>query len=552
MRLLLVVASVWLVAAVGQAGSKPPNIVFIVADDMGWNDVSFHGSDQVPTPNIDALAYHGVILNGHYVQPVCTPSRSAIMTGKYPVRLGMQGHVILGDEVHALPEGKILPQYLKDLGYVTRAIGKWHLGHYSKVYTPTYRGFDSHLGYWNAGVGYYDYIFADQGAHGYDLRENLTTAWQYNGKYATDVFTEEAERLIRDHDTERPLFLYLAHLACHPGDHSQLINAPQDLINSFSYISHPDRRILAAVMAKMDESVGRVVTALHERDMLNNSIIVFVADNGAGSDVNWGSNFPFRGIKNSLWEGAVHGVAAVWSPLLQNTSRVDHELMHISDWLPTLYAAAGGNASDLPDDLDGVNMWPRLVSGEPSQRTEILLNYDEVAENGAVRVGDWKLVKGVQNNDYYAGASGAEDPLFTPAYDPEVVLASPVGQALSSVVGASPEAENVLRLRAEATVSCPERPAHGLCNITSSSGWCVFNIRQDPCEAGDGAPADMPEGLVDTLLERLETLSQPLMPQPGANVTQTDLADPKRWNNTWVPWVDCIADNADPMCNVIT
>ncbi|XP_049794590.1 arylsulfatase B-like [Schistocerca nitens] len=498
----------------GAAGAKPPNIAFIVANDMGWNDVSFHGSGQVPTPNIDALAHHGVILNGHYVPPVCTPSRSAIMTGKYAVRLGMQGHVILGDEHHALPEGKNLPQYLKDLGYVNRAIGKWHLGHYSKVYTPTYRGFDSHLGYWNAGVGYYDCIFADRGANGYDLRENLTTAWQYNGKYATDVFTEEAERLIREHDTERPLFLYLAHLACHPGDHSQLINAPQDLINSFSYISHPDRRILAAVMAKMDESVERVVTALHEHDMLNNSIIVFVADNGAGSDVNWVSNFPFRGIKNSLWEG--------------------------------------GNASDLPDDLDGVNMWPRLVSGEPSQRTEILLNYDEVAENGAVRVGDWKLEKGVQNNDYYAGASGAEDPLFTPTYGPEEVLASPVGQALSSVVGASSEAEDVLRLRAEATVSYQERPAHGLCNITSSSGWCVFNIRQDPCEAGDGAPADMPEGLVDTLLERLETLSQPLMPQPGANVTQTDLADPKRWNNTWVPWVDCIADNADPMCNGVT
>ncbi|XP_046980565.1 arylsulfatase B-like [Schistocerca americana] len=531
-----------------KAGAKLPNIVFIVADDMGWNDVSFHGSDQVPTPNIDALAYHGVILNGHYVQPVCTPSRSAIMTGKYALHFGMQGHVILGDEVHALPEGKILPHYLKDLGYVTRAIGKWHLGHYSKVYTPTYCGFDSHLGYWNAGVGYYDYIFEDRVTipllssdrnklSGYDLRENLTTAWQCNGKYATDVFTEEAERLIRDHDTERPLFLYLAHLACHPGDHSQLINAPQDLINSFSYISHPDRRILAAVMAKMDESVGRVVAALHECDMLNNSIIVFVADNGVGSDVNWGSNFPFRGQLDST------------QLFCMCTLKLECRNIPLS---LTELPFPGGNASDLPDDLDGVNMWPRLVSGEPSQRTEILLNYDEVAENGAVRVGDWKLVKGVQNNDYYAGTSGAEDPLFTAAYGPEEVLASPVGQALSSVVGASPEAEDVLRLRAEVTVSCPQRPAHGLCNITSSSGWCIFNIRQDPCEAGDGAPADMPEGLLDTLLERLETLSQPLMPQPGANVTQTDLADPKRWNNTWVPWVDCIADNADPMCNVVT
>nr|CAD7402131.1 unnamed protein product [Timema cristinae] len=168
-----------------------PHIIFIVADDMGWNDISFHGSDQIPTPNIDALAFNGVILNSQYAQPVCTPSRAALMTGKYPIHTGetviplqrtvihgqkvqlllplcpplfkgMQGYPLLGAEPRGLPPGKLLPEYLRELGYTNRAIGKWHLGFYKRELTPTYRGFDSHLGYWTGFVSYYDYILQDK------------------------------------------------------------------------------------------------------------------------------------------------------------------------------------------------------------------------------------------------------------------------------------------------------------------------------------------------------------------------------------------------------
>ncbi|XP_046993799.1 arylsulfatase I-like [Schistocerca americana] len=557
MHTVLLLAFACLLATSSSADTKPPNIIFILADDMGWNDVSFHGSKQIPTPNIDALAYHGIILNNHYVQPICTPSRAAFMTGKYPIRTGEQGTPMDEHEGRGLPNGMLLPGYLKQLGYVTRAVGKWHLGFHEVELTPTYRGFDSFLGHWGGSIGYFDFIVQTtpdgKELNGYILWKNLTTAWEHAGRYSTDVYTEEAERLILEHDTERPLFLYLAHQACHSGDPAAPVTAPQDTINKFLYISDPNRRIYAGVVSKLDESVGRVVAALQSRGMLENSIIVFTPDNGApttGKTANWGSNYPFRGLKATLWEGGVRSPALVWSPLLQNTPRVSHQLMHVTDWLPTFYAAAGGNVSSLPEDLDGVNLWDALVTNAESPRTEVLLNIDEKVGNGAIRIGDWKLVKGVQNNAAgagYLGASGAENSRSTPAYGPQQVLASPAGQAVSSVLGGSTSPEDMLRLRAQATVSCPDRPQTPLCQLLNSSDVCVYNITQDPCEAGD---VEVPEEVLSMLLERLEEFWQQLTPQEESN-SHPDIADPARWNYTWVPWSTCNADSSHSFCNVV-
>ncbi|XP_049958269.1 arylsulfatase B-like [Schistocerca serialis cubense] len=552
-------AAVWLLiaAGVGHGQSTPPNIIFIIADDLGWNDLSFHGSDQIPTPNIDALAYNGIILNSHYVMPTCTPSRASLLTGKYPIRLGMQGAPLNPTIKGGLPEGKILPQYLKDLGYVTRAIGKWHLGFHKKELTPTYRGFDSHLGYWNGHVGYYDIILdygpdgLDIGA-GYDMHSNMTTAWEFAGRYATDVFTEEAERLIQQHDVQRPLFLYLAHQAVHAGDAAKWLDAPQHVINKFLYISDPNRRILAGVLWKLDESVGRVVAALEKRGMLENSIIVFVSDNGAPSDgmdqPNWSSNHPHRGLKGSLWEGGVRGAALVWSPLLQSAPRVSNQLMHISDWLPTLYTAAGGNLTDIPSDLDGMNTWDALVTASDWPRTEVLINRNDDDGTAAIRVGDWKLVKGPASSNGYYGASGAEDPRYTPQYDPQQVVNSLAGRAVASVLEATSTSEDMLRLRAEATVSCPNRPEEPACVPQTENGACVFNVVLDPCE---GATSDNSSDVLDTLLVRLEALSDPMLPVQE-NPVEPELVRPSRWNNTWVPWTDCIADPTYIACNVVT
>lgn len=232
------------------AASDKPNIVIIMADDLGWNDASFHGSSQIPTPNIDALAYNGVILNRFYTPPLCTPSRSSVMTGKWPTRLGMQHYVIPSDEPWALPKNeKLMPEYFKDAGYKTALVGKWHLGFYQKQFTPTLRGFDSHFGYLGPYIGYYDYslVMLDRNfSRGYDMRRNLSVAYDINPKpYVTDLFTDTAVDLINSHDTRKPLFLMLNHLAPHTGNEDNPMEAPEEEIEKFSHIEDIDRRKLA-------------------------------------------------------------------------------------------------------------------------------------------------------------------------------------------------------------------------------------------------------------------------------------------------------------------
>lgn len=277
------------------------------------------------------------------------------MTGKHPIHTGMQHTVLYAPEPRGLPlTERLLPEHLRRLGYATHCVGKWHLGHYRREYLPEQRGFDSHLGYWTGHQDYFDHTAEERGMYGLDMRRGMEVAHDLTGHYTTDVLAAESVRLIEEHaaqtnGTGRPMFLYMAHAAVHSGNPYNPLPAPDATVAQLAgRIADVDRRRFAAMMVHLDRSVGAVVEALERTQMLANTIVVFSTDNGgaaAGFNINAASNWPLRGVKNTLWEGGVRGAAFVWSPRLvsSNGGRVAEQKMHIMDWLPTLYRAAGGN-----------------------------------------------------------------------------------------------------------------------------------------------------------------------------------------------------------------
>ncbi|XP_049517373.1 arylsulfatase I-like isoform X4 [Dermacentor silvarum] len=248
----LVVLLLWLTTRDGrmQASSRtrPPHIVFILADDLGWADLSYNGNPQIRTPNIDALAWNGVRLTRLYHQPLCTPSRTAIMTGRYPIHTGMQHFVIKMSEPRGLPLNlKLLPEWLNDLGYTSYMLGKWHLGFHKSAYTPTNRGFLSYVGSWGGSCEYTTHQRAPIGStdYGLDFRRNLTLAPEDSGRYYTELVTEEAISLIRNHPVDKPMFLYVAHLAPHYGTVRVPIEAPAEYLEGYDFVTEMNRTIYA-------------------------------------------------------------------------------------------------------------------------------------------------------------------------------------------------------------------------------------------------------------------------------------------------------------------
>lgn len=256
------------------AGGAPrPHILYIIADDLGSADVGFRGSD-IRTPNLDALAAGGARLGYFYTQPMCTPTRAALMTGRYPLRYGLQTAVIpSGADFGLATDEFLLPQALKEAGYRTALVGKWHLGHADQKYWPCQRGFDSFYG---PLVGEIDHFKHE--AHG-------VTDWYRDNEpvveegYDTDLLGAEAVRLIGGHDPKTPLFLYLAFTAPHTP-----YQAPQAYIDAYAGIADPQRRTYAAMITAMDEQIGKVVAALEARGLRENTLIVFHSDNGGTRD----------------------------------------------------------------------------------------------------------------------------------------------------------------------------------------------------------------------------------------------------------------------------
>ena len=376
--------------AAAQPEAPPPNIVYIVSDDQGWKDVGFHGSD-IKTPNLDRLAQGGARLEQFYAQPMCTPSRAALMTGRYPHRYGLQTAVIPSAGTYGLATDEwLLPQALKEAGYTTAIVGKWHLGHADRKYWPRQRGFDYQYGPLLGEIDYFTHS-----AHG-------TRDWFRNNEpvteegYATQLLGTDAVKLIDRHDPKTPLFLYLTFTAPHAP-----YQAPQAYLDRYKHLTDPNRRAYAAMITAMDDQIGRVLDALEKRGMRENTLIVFHSDNGGPRSAKFtgevdtskgtipADNGPYRDGKGMLYEGGTRIVGlANWPGHIKPGSVVD-EPIHIVDMYPTLARLAGAPPGK-HKPLDGMDVWPTLSDGKPSPRTEVV--YDIEPFRAAVRKGDWKLV----------------------------------------------------------------------------------------------------------------------------------------------------------------
>ncbi|MSU48661.1 MAG: arylsulfatase [Opitutus sp.] len=370
---------VFLFTTIGAVAAQPspPNILFILSDDQGFADIGYR-STEIKTPHLDRLASSGVRLEHFYVQPVCTPTRAAFMTGRYPMRLGLQLGVIKPESSHGLPlAARLLPQALREAGYFTAIAGKWHLGNGAPEYLPTARGFDHQYGFY---LGMTDY-FTHEREGGLDWHRG-DRGLREEG-YATDLIANEAISLLEKHGGgAKPFFLYVAFNAPHTP-----LQATEPWLARFSHIADKKRRTHVAMIANMDDAIGRIVAALDKKNLRADTLIVFSSDNGANTPT--GDNTPLRDQKGSVYEGGVRVPAFATWPGRLPAGKLITQPLHIVDWHPTLLRLAGAKPA-AGVALDGRDLWPVLLGDATPLHADLLIN--AAPGTGALRRGDWKLV----------------------------------------------------------------------------------------------------------------------------------------------------------------
>ncbi|MFA7229618.1 MAG: sulfatase-like hydrolase/transferase [Melioribacteraceae bacterium] len=394
----VVAGSIW-IPALGCSSKIPhvnadskPNILIMVADDQGWRDVGFHGS-EIKTPTLDKLANENVQLDQFYVCPTCSPTRASLLTGKYPSRFGILGP-IGGKSTQALPtDATNIPNLLKQNGYATALTGKWHLGLTLET-GPNHYGFDYTYGYLHGQV--------DQFTHVY---KNGDRTWHRNGKFidekghATDLITNEAIKYITDiRDKSKPFFLEVTFSV----PHYPLQEEDKWIEPYKETIKNDSRRMFAASVAHLDYSVNLILETLKKEDLEKNTIVFFLSDNGGQE--NWlkpgkdykgehgpydvlGDNRPLRDYKTSLYEGGIRVPSIVRWPGRLNAHKVD-EVISVADILPTLAYLVGAKVTS-EMNLDGKNVWSAIAEGGSTGKREI---YGRTKNQIALRYDGWKLV----------------------------------------------------------------------------------------------------------------------------------------------------------------
>lgn len=396
LRLLAVLLLAPLTAARAADAPAKPNILYILADDMGYHDPGFMGSPDMRTPNLDRLAHDGTILTAYYVQPVCSPTRATLMTGRYPIRTGIYS-VIHPHEPWGLKlEERTLAQALRDAGYETAITGKWHLGEFQPAYRPTQRGFDHQYGLWFGMIDYFTHM------RGEDLDWHRDDQPCDDKGYSTKLIADEACRLIRAKDPNKPLFLYLPFNAVHAP-----LEAPDSYIEPFDKLTGK-RKTYAGMVAAMDEVIGQVLAALDATGLRKNTLIIFSSDNGGPWPGTVTDNRPLRAGKGTIYEGGMRVCACVnWPGYIPGGKRVDEPVQSV-DWYPTLVKLAGGSLEQ-KRPLDGKDIWPVLTAGAKTPHDALLL-CGTTPNRAAVRVGDWKLLVGATDRNEEETARSADTP----------------------------------------------------------------------------------------------------------------------------------------------
>ncbi len=385
--LVVTSAAAWLTtadcfAAAAQAPARKPNIIVIVADDLGYGEITCHGKQDIPTPRVRSIAQHGVCFsNGYVTCPVCSPTRAGLITGRYQQRFGHEfnpGPAAQAEDNFGLPLDQVtLADRLKKLGYATGMVGKWHLG-YKNEFRPLKRGFDEFFGFLG---GAHSYIDSQVDPNNRIYRGNEPVE---DKAYLTDAFGREAVAFI-DRHKQHPFFLYLTFNAVHAP-----LQAPEKYLTRFSGTSDERRRTFAAMLSAMDDNVGSVLDKLAQEKLDENTLVFFIGDNGGPTPRTTSGNGPLRGFKAQVWEGGIRVPYMVqWKGKLPAGKIYDQPVSSL-DIVPTAVMAAGGAIAE-SQPLDGVDLQPYLSGQKSGSPHENL--YWRFGPQWAIRQGDWKLLK---------------------------------------------------------------------------------------------------------------------------------------------------------------
>lgn len=542
-----------------------PHLVHIVADDVGWYDLSIT-NDEMRTPNIQRLVDNGVLLERFYAQKECAPSRSSMLTGRLPFRYGYYQNP---SDDGAIPLNyTLLPSLLKKQGYRTHAIGKWHCGFRKKEHTPTYRGFDSFFGFWHWGEEYLAHVFPpyykDAKCRGLDLVNAtgpaMVSASKLSGIFSTDAYVSEFERIVSSHPGAEPLYVYFALQNAHdPYEH-----VPSHLLAGYHASMDPMRRNFSALVENLDWAIGKVQNALEKAGLWENTVLFFNSDNGGelpyhdqsrcGGDClttsccgGAGSNYPMRGGKFTLWEGGVRARSFVYSAsteLLPQARRGQswRGLSHVSDVFATLAGLAGADVSAAPGPDNGF-----LGTG--------LTAVSVATGRRLMRNTRYSVVEGVQTDGYDLWAAIVGD---LPSPRKELVF-QPLNMYWDKECKESDETNPFVPSCGASITVWPYKlytgfPGDGRvvvpANTTLGESFhqtprdlcvdtpCLFNLEEDEVESEDIAAKE--PSIVNSLLSRLHDLSTPeAAPQPADAMTPepSDEACSKVFaSGAWLPW----------------